>query len=143
MEKKVGWIYNLLEDVSYLLGAVITRNQEIRVDFSQVAGRDQAREILANKEIESFLMATDGVNNQMAGQRKVLVRDIPLGISDKEVRAAIKKFGKVKKIQIKVAGKWQSAVIEYNNNQSCKPMVDHGQKRCSQNLPNDWNSKDH
>ncbi|KAG9284778.1 hypothetical protein G9A89_003701 [Geosiphon pyriformis] len=62
MEKKVGWIYNLLEDVSYLLGAVMARNQEIRVDFSQVAGRDQAREILANNDIESFLMATDGVN---------------------------------------------------------------------------------
>ncbi|KAG9298703.1 hypothetical protein G9A89_012771 [Geosiphon pyriformis] len=67
---KMGWIYNLLGDVRYFLGAVMARNQEIRVDFSQVAGRDQAREILANNEIESFLMATDGVNIQMAGQKK-------------------------------------------------------------------------
>ncbi|KAG9297668.1 hypothetical protein G9A89_011183 [Geosiphon pyriformis] len=37
-------------------------------------------------------MATDGVNNQMAGQKKVLVRDIPLGISDREIRAAMKEF---------------------------------------------------
>ncbi|KAG9299312.1 hypothetical protein G9A89_013960 [Geosiphon pyriformis] len=70
-------------------------------------------------------MATDGITNQMAGQRKVLVRDIFLGISDREVGAAIKKFDKIKKVQIKVAGKWQSAVVEYSN-QSCKPMVNHG-----------------
>ncbi|KAG9298272.1 hypothetical protein G9A89_002760 [Geosiphon pyriformis] len=87
-------IYDLLGDVSYFLGAVMARNQEIRVDFSQVTGRDQAKEILANKEIESFLMAIDNINNQMNNQKKVLVRDIPLDISNKEVRAAIKKFGK-------------------------------------------------
>ncbi|KAG9298713.1 hypothetical protein G9A89_012781 [Geosiphon pyriformis] len=98
MGKKVGWIYNLLKDVRYFLGAVMARNQEIRVDFSQVAGRDQAREILANNEIESFLMTTDGVNIQMA-----------------EVGAAMREFGEVNKIQIRVAGKWQSAVVEYNN----------------------------
>ncbi|KAG9306119.1 hypothetical protein G9A89_016023 [Geosiphon pyriformis] len=45
-EKKVGWIYNLLKDVSYLLGAVM---------------KDQARNILAGKKIESFLMATDSI----------------------------------------------------------------------------------
>ncbi|KAG9290706.1 hypothetical protein G9A89_011669 [Geosiphon pyriformis] len=95
MGKKVGWIYDLLGNVSYLLKAVMARNQEIRVDFSQMAGRDQAREILANNEIESFLMATDGVNIQIAGQKKVLVRDIPLGISDREVRAAMKEFGEL------------------------------------------------
>ncbi|KAG9299078.1 hypothetical protein G9A89_020391 [Geosiphon pyriformis] len=115
MRKKVGWIYDLLGDVNYLLGAVMARNQDIRIDFFQVAGRDQAREILTNKEIESFLMATNGVNNQMAGQKKVLVRDIPLDISDREVGAAMKEFGEVKKIQISVASKWQSAVVEYNN----------------------------
>ncbi|KAG9306008.1 hypothetical protein G9A89_009332 [Geosiphon pyriformis] len=105
MGKKVGWIYNLLGNVSYLLGAVIVRNQEIRIDFSQIAGRDQARKILADADIESFLMATDGIANQMAGQKKVLVRDILLGISDREVGAAMKEFGMVKKVQIKVAGK--------------------------------------
>ncbi|KAG9284785.1 hypothetical protein G9A89_003708 [Geosiphon pyriformis] len=95
MGKKVVWIYNLLGDVSYLLGAVMARNQKIQVDFSQMAGRDQARKILASKEIESFLMATDDITNQMA---------------DKKVGAAMKEFGEIKKVQIKVAGKWQSAV---------------------------------
>ncbi|KAG9294834.1 hypothetical protein G9A89_008526 [Geosiphon pyriformis] len=70
MGKKVGWIYNFLGDVKYLLGTIMARNQEIKVDFSQVAGKDQAREILANNKIESFLMATNDVNNQMAGQKK-------------------------------------------------------------------------
>ncbi|KAG9290711.1 hypothetical protein G9A89_011674 [Geosiphon pyriformis] len=107
MGEKVGWIYDLLGDVKYLLGAVITRNQEIRVDFSQVAGRDQARKILANNEIESFLMATDGVNIQMA-----------------EMRAAMKEFGEVNKIQIRVAGKWQSTVVEYNNQEEATKAVD-------------------
>ncbi|KAG9303081.1 hypothetical protein G9A89_005039 [Geosiphon pyriformis] len=124
MGKKVGWIYDLLEDVNYFLGAVMARNQEIRVDFSQVAGRDQAREILANNEIESFLMATDGINIQMTGQKKVLVRDIPLGIFDREVGAAMKEFGKVKKIQIRVAGKWQLAVVEYSNQEEATKAVD-------------------
>ncbi|KAG9294450.1 hypothetical protein G9A89_001955 [Geosiphon pyriformis] len=102
----------------------MARNQEIRVDFSQVARRDQVREILANNEIESFLMAIDGINIQIAGQKKVLVRDIPLGISDREVGAAMKEFGEVKKIQIRVAGKWQSAVIEYNNQEEATRAVD-------------------
>ncbi|KAG9305983.1 hypothetical protein G9A89_009307 [Geosiphon pyriformis] len=88
MRKKVGWIYNLLGD---------------------------AKEILTSKEIESFLMATDDITNQMAGQRKVLVKNILLGISDKKVEAAMKEFGKIKNVQIKVAGKWQLAVVEYNN----------------------------
>ncbi|KAG9292554.1 hypothetical protein G9A89_006925 [Geosiphon pyriformis] len=113
MEKKVEWIYDLLENIRYLLGAVIARNQEIRVDFFQVAGRDQAREILANNKIESFLMATDGVNNQMAGQRKVLVRDIPLVISDKEVGAAIKEFGE--KI-IKQRKTWEAKLVDLPQN---------------------------
>ncbi|KAG9292549.1 hypothetical protein G9A89_006920 [Geosiphon pyriformis] len=43
----------------------MARNQEIRVDFSQVAGRDQTKEILANNEIELFLMATDDVGAVM------------------------------------------------------------------------------
>ncbi|KAG9306111.1 hypothetical protein G9A89_016015 [Geosiphon pyriformis] len=102
----------------------MARNQEIRIDFSQVAGKDQAREILANNNIESFLMVTNGVNIQMAGQKKVLVRDILLGISDREVGAAIKEFGKVKNIQIRVAGKWQSAVVEYNNQEEATRAVD-------------------
>ncbi|KAG9302203.1 hypothetical protein G9A89_020637 [Geosiphon pyriformis] len=55
--------------------------------------------------IELFLMTTNSIANQMASQKKVLVRDIPLGISDKEVGAAMKEFGEVKKVQIKVAGK--------------------------------------
>ncbi|KAG9297386.1 hypothetical protein G9A89_009470 [Geosiphon pyriformis] len=80
------------------------------IDFSQIARRDQVRKILADVEIELFLMVTDGIANQMAGQKKVLVRDIPLGISNREVEAALKKFGEVKKVQIKVAGKWQSAI---------------------------------
>ncbi|KAG9297400.1 hypothetical protein G9A89_009484 [Geosiphon pyriformis] len=124
MRKKMGWIYDLLGDVRYLLEAVIARNQEIRMDFFQVAGKDQARKILANNKIESFLMTTDGVNIQMAGQKKVLVRDIPLGISDKEVGAAMKKFGEVKKIQIRVASKWQSTVVEYNNQKEATKAVD-------------------
>ncbi|KAG9301577.1 hypothetical protein G9A89_016647 [Geosiphon pyriformis] len=98
MEKKVGWIYNLLGDVRYFLGAVMARNQEIRIDFSQVAGRDQAREILTSKKIDLFLMATDNVNTQMAGQKKILVKTILLGISDREVGAVIKEFSKIKKI---------------------------------------------
>ncbi|KAG9288438.1 hypothetical protein G9A89_015644 [Geosiphon pyriformis] len=98
MEKKVGWIYNLLGDVRYLLEAVMARNQEIRVDFSQVAGRDQARKILANNEIELK--------------------------KSSEVGAAMKEFGKVKKIQIRVAGKWQSAVVEYNNQKKATRTVD-------------------
>ncbi|KAG9298691.1 hypothetical protein G9A89_012759 [Geosiphon pyriformis] len=115
MGKKVEWIYNFLGDVSYLLVAVMVKNQEIRIDFSQVTGRDQAREILASKEIEFFLITTDSITNQMASQKKVLVRDIPLGISNREVETAMKKFGKIKNVQIKVAGKWQLAVVEYNN----------------------------
>ncbi|KAG9306125.1 hypothetical protein G9A89_016029 [Geosiphon pyriformis] len=95
MGKKVGWIYDLLEDVNYLLGAVMARNQEIRVNFSQVAGRDQARKILADNDIELFLMATDSVNIQMA-----------------EVRAAIKEFGE------------QSAVVEYSNQEKATKAVD-------------------
>ncbi|KAG9284511.1 hypothetical protein G9A89_014115 [Geosiphon pyriformis] len=104
MGKKVGWIYDLLGNVSYLLGAVMARNQEIRVDFSQVAGRDQAREILANNDIESFLMATDG--------KKVLVRDIFLGISNKEMGTVMKKFGE------------QLAVVEYSNQEEATRAVD-------------------
>ncbi|KAG9301533.1 hypothetical protein G9A89_008385 [Geosiphon pyriformis] len=94
MGKKVGWIYNLLGDVSYLLKTVMVRNQKIRINFFQIAGRDQARKILADVEIELFLMATDGIVNQIAGQKKILVRDIPLDISDREVGTAMKKFGK-------------------------------------------------
>ncbi|KAG9289236.1 hypothetical protein G9A89_022546 [Geosiphon pyriformis] len=59
----------------------------------------------------------------MAGQKKVLVRNIFLGISDREVETVIKKFGEVKKVQIKVAGKWQSAVIEYNNQKKATKAV--------------------
>ncbi|KAG9284504.1 hypothetical protein G9A89_014108 [Geosiphon pyriformis] len=70
--------------------------------FSQIARRDQARKIQADVEI-------DGIANQMAGQRKVLVRDIPLSISDRE---------------IKVAGKWQSAVVEFNNQEEATRAVD-------------------
>ncbi|KAG9303758.1 hypothetical protein G9A89_018655 [Geosiphon pyriformis] len=51
MEKKVVWIYNLLEDVNYFLEAVIVRNQEIQVDFSQMARKDQARKILTSNNI--------------------------------------------------------------------------------------------
>ncbi|KAG9297406.1 hypothetical protein G9A89_009490 [Geosiphon pyriformis] len=68
----------------------------------------KAKEVLANKEIDSFLMAINGITNLMAGQRKVLVRDIPLGISDREVGAVMKEFGR--------------------GNQSHKPMVNHDQK---------------
>ncbi|KAG9289397.1 hypothetical protein G9A89_007958 [Geosiphon pyriformis] len=124
MKKKVEWIYNLLKNVSYLLGAVMVRNQEIRIDFSQIAKRDQARKILADADIESFLMATNSIANQMAGQKKVLVRNISLGISDREVGTAMKKFGEVKKIQIKMAGKWQSAVVEFNNQEEVTRAVD-------------------
>ncbi|KAG9294822.1 hypothetical protein G9A89_008514 [Geosiphon pyriformis] len=59
----------------------------------------------------------------MAGQKKVLVRDIPLGISDREVRAAMREFGEVNKIQIRVAGKWQSAVVEYNNQEEATRAI--------------------
>ncbi|KAG9284309.1 hypothetical protein G9A89_007464 [Geosiphon pyriformis] len=110
MGKKVGWIYNLLGDVSYLLGAVMVRNQEIRIDFFKIAGRDQAKKILADVDIESFLMTTDDIANQMASQKKVLVRDILLGISDREVGAAIKEFGKL-------------AVIESNNQEEVTRAV--------------------
>ncbi|KAG9300841.1 hypothetical protein G9A89_004471 [Geosiphon pyriformis] len=93
MGKKMGWIYNLLGDISYHLGAVIVRNQEVRIDFSEIAGRDQARKILADVEIESFLMATDGIANQIA-------------------------------VQIKVTGKWQLAVVEFNNQEKATRAVD-------------------
>ncbi|KAG9288334.1 hypothetical protein G9A89_021365 [Geosiphon pyriformis] len=83
MGKKVGWIYDLLEDVSYLLGAP--------EKFWQI------------KE----LMATDGVNNQMTGQKKVLVRDIPLGILDREMGAVMKEF----------------TVVEYNNQEEATKTV--------------------
>ncbi|KAG9297679.1 hypothetical protein G9A89_011194 [Geosiphon pyriformis] len=70
-------------------------------NFSQIAGRNQAREILVRKKIEIFLMAIDGITNQVVSQRKVLVRDISLGISDRKVGAAMKKFGEIKNVQIK------------------------------------------
>ncbi|KAG9297654.1 hypothetical protein G9A89_011169 [Geosiphon pyriformis] len=100
MGKKVGWIYNLLGDV------------KIKIDFSQIAGRDQAKKILAETDIESFLMATDDIANQMAGQKKVLVRNIPLGISDREVGAAMKKFGE------------QLAMVEFSNQEEATRAVD-------------------
>ncbi|KAG9299767.1 hypothetical protein G9A89_013127 [Geosiphon pyriformis] len=56
-------------------------------------------------------MATDGIANQMAGQKKVLVKDIPLGISDREVEAAMKEFGE------------QLAVVEFNNQKKATRAV--------------------
>ncbi|KAG9304220.1 hypothetical protein G9A89_019782 [Geosiphon pyriformis] len=70
-----------------------------------------AKKILAEADIELFLMATDGIANQMAGQKKVLVRDIPLGISDREVGAAMREFGKL-------------AVVEFNNQEEATRAVD-------------------
>ncbi|KAG9301607.1 hypothetical protein G9A89_016677 [Geosiphon pyriformis] len=115
---------NMGKKVGYLLEAVLVRNQEIRIDFSQITRRDQARKILTEVDIELFLIVTDGIANQMAGQKKVLVKDIPLDISNREVGAAMKEFGKVKKVQIKVAGKWQLAVVEFNTQEETTRAVD-------------------
>ncbi|KAG9300856.1 hypothetical protein G9A89_004486 [Geosiphon pyriformis] len=116
-----GWkivVYGAKRHVLFMqILDILEKNMEKKV-------RDQARKILADVKIESFLMATNGIANQIAGQKKVLVRNIPLGISNREVGATMKEFGEIKKVQIKVAGKWQSAVIEFNNQEKATRAVD-------------------
>ncbi|KAG9302220.1 hypothetical protein G9A89_020654 [Geosiphon pyriformis] len=63
------------------------------------------------------------MEKKVASQKKVLVRDIPLDISNKEVGAVMKKFGEIKNIQIKVARKWQSVVVEYINQKEANRAV--------------------
>ncbi|KAG9297413.1 hypothetical protein G9A89_009497 [Geosiphon pyriformis] len=66
----------------------------------------------------------------MAGQKKILVRDILLGISDREVGAAMKEFGKVKKVQTKVTGKWQPSKLSIEDAKKAA-QIEAALKKCN------------
>jgi hypothetical protein len=83
--------------------------------FGSANDAHRARKIKIDNETTIHMQEGTIHNTFEAKHKTIRAWDIPLNVSQQDVRSAFSKYGEIKSIKLQTIGMWQSANIEYTN----------------------------
>jgi hypothetical protein len=77
-----------------------------------------------NEQNRKFLIPTEQVLQQQDLGRQVIVRDIPLAVSEGAIKTLLRKFGEIEKILFRTVEMWQTAIVTFKEEETAKILAE-------------------
>jgi hypothetical protein len=102
------------------------KEKKIIATFGNTIDMHDACNINFGSEQErKFLIPTEQVLQQQDLGRQVIVRDIPLAVSEGAIKTLLRKFGEIEKILFRTVEMWQTAIVTFQDEEVAKILAEH------------------
>jgi hypothetical protein len=101
------------------------KEKKIIATFGNTIDMHEACNVNFGDEQErKFLIPTEQVLQQQDLGRQVIIRDIPLAVSEGAIKTLIRKFGEIEKILFRTVEMWQTAIVTFQEEEPAKILAD-------------------